>query len=214
MSAVPLFQRYIQIAEVLGQMFPSILEVVVHDFSDLDHSVIFIVNGHISGREVGAGASELGLRRLLKNENIPDVLINYTNVNPRGNRLKSSSLAIRDDKGQMIGAFCLNFDISAFEHFQSFLSLLMRSELLSTVGEGELAPVSTVEEEIQLLVQDYLIQQHLVFSQLTYADKQAIVAYLDQKKCFRQRGAVIAVATVLQLTRQSIYNYLNKEKSS
>jgi predicted transcriptional regulator YheO len=59
---------------------------------------------------------------------IPDTLINYTNISKRGNRLKSASIAIRDDKSKMIGAFCLNFDISGFEHIQKFLHLLTESE--------------------------------------------------------------------------------------
>jgi len=214
MSHEALFHRYIQIAEVLGQMFPNILELVVHDFKDLDRSVIFIINGHISGREVGSGASELGLRRFLENENIPDVLVNYTNFNARGNRLKSASIAIRDQKGRMIGAFCANLDLSSFEHFKNFLTLLLGSKTLPIVGESELAPVRSVEEEVRNSIQDYLNKHNLVFSQLTYADKQNIVLYLEQNGCFRQRGAMIAVGHALQLTRQSIYNYLKKGNRS
>lgn len=210
MPLIDIFDRYIQIAEVLGQMFPNILEAVVHDFKDLDHSIIYIINGHISGREVGHGASELGLRRLLGQEDIPDVLINYININQNGNKLKSASIAIRDGKKKIIGAFCVNVDISYFEHFHHFLTTLMHSTPLPLVGQGELTPIDTIEEEIKKLIQDYLVKWSLVFSQLDYNDKQEIVIYLNQKKCFRQRGAVMAVANALKLTRQSIYNYLKK----
>lgn len=210
MSDKDIFQRYIQIAEVLGQMFPNILEAVVHDFSNLDHSVIFIVNEHISNRTIGSSASELGIRRLLGNENIPDVLINYTNVNHRGNRLKSSSIAIRNQKGKMIGAFCLNFDISAFEHIHMFINTLIHSETSPLVGQSELSLVTTVEEEIQQMILAYLAKHNLMHSEKSYSDKKAIVLYLKQQGAFKQRGAVNAIANALNLTRQSIYNYLGK----
>lgn len=211
MSDKEIFQRYIQIAEVLGQMFPNILEVVVHDFSNLDQSVIFIVNEHISNRTVGSSASELGIRRLLGKEDIPDVLVNYSNINHRGNRLKSSSIAIRNGKRKIIGAFCLNFDVSALEYIHTFINTLIQSETSSIVGHGELSPIATVEEDIQQMIQAYLIKHNFVYSQLSYSDKQSIASHLRQQGVFKQRGAVSAVANALKLTRQSIYNYLKKE---
>lgn len=210
MTNTAIFQRYIQIAQILGQMFPNMLEAVVHDFADLDKSVIYIVNGHISGRKVGAGASELGIRRLLGKEEIPDVLVNYTNINHKGNRLKSASLAIRNEKGKMIGAFCLNFDISGFEQIQQFLNPLIESENFVQVGKSELASESTVDEDVGHSIQEYLKSQGMIFSQLTYVDKQAIIGFLRKNGAFKQRGAVFSAAKLLGLTRQTIYNYLKK----
>lgn len=205
-----LFQRYIQIAETLGNMFPNILEAVVHDFSDLDHSVIFIINGNISGRTVGDGASELGLRRFLEEENIPDTLVNYTSISVRGNKLKSSSIAIRNDKGKMTGAFCLNLDVSHFEHFYRFLQPLISAEVMPLVGDKELIPPVSVEEDVNQFISQYLLQRNLLFSQLSYRDKEEIVAQLFQRGYFKQRGAILAIAEVLKISRQSIYKYLKK----
>ena len=214
MSNKLIFKRYIEIAEMLGKMFPGVLEVIVHDFSDLDRSIIFVVNGHISGRQVGEGATELGLRRLLENEEIPDLLVNYLNRDVLGRRLKSASMAIRDDREKMIGALCLNFDTTPFEHIQHVLEGLTQCDVHALVGEGELVPLVSLEEEIHQHIQNYLSQHHLQASQLTYADKQKIVSYLEQKGCFRQKGAMTAIAKALQLTRQSIYNYFKKDKKN
>ncbi len=210
MSNVKLFKRYIELAEMLGKMFPNMLEVIMHDFSDLDHSIIFMMNGQLSGRKVGDGATELGLRRLLGGEDIPDMLVNYRNRNSQGNYFKSASLAIRDDKGDMIGAFCLNFDLSLFDHFRHFLTTFTQCEEHVLGGAEELTAATSLEEEIDHHIQTYLSQHHLHLTQLTYSDKQKIVAYLDQKRCFRQKGAMIAVAKALRLTRQSIYNYVKQ----
>ena len=99
MNNETIFERYILLADVLGQMFQNVLEVVVHDFKDLDHAIIHIVNGHISGRSLGGPVSEINLRRLLEQDQFPDKLVNFSSRNSRGQQLKSSSLAIRDDQG-------------------------------------------------------------------------------------------------------------------
>lgn len=204
-----IFERYIQIADVLGKLFPNVLEVVVHDFKDLDHSVIYIVNGQISNRKIGDAASELGIRRLLAHEDIPDVLVNYTNQNSRGQKFKSASIAIRDDFGKMIGAFCFNFDLSQFEQFQKFLQFFMSSENNTLVGPHDINEKHlTNEEEIENEINNYLLQNGLGAVQLTYKDKQGIVYHLHQAGFFKKRGAISTIAHALQLTRQCIYNYL------
>lgn len=217
MNRSKIFKRYIQIAEVLGKIFPNVLEVVVHDFKDLDHSVIFIVNGHISNRKIGDAASELGIRRLLE-QDIPDVLVNYINQNSRGQKFKSASIAIRDDDGKMIGAFCFNFDFSHFEQFQKFLEIFISCENNSLVGLNDINnKYLTHEEGIQDEIKNYLFANGLSAVQLTYKDKQEIVTYLHQRGIFNKRGAILTIANSLQVTRQCIYNYLelvkNKKKS-
>lgn len=207
-----IFARYIQIADLLGQMFPNVLEVVVHDFSDLDHAIIHIANGHISNRKVGGPASELNMRRLLEQENFPDALVNYTSRGSRSQNLKSSSLGIRDDKGNLIGAFCLHFDTSPFEHFQKFLDVLVSSKVESTIGINDFGASLPCCDEIQQDIQSFLRSKGLITSQLSYKDKQAIVEHLHKQGIFKRKGAISIVSNALQVTRQCVYNYLNLAK--
>ncbi|EIS78008.1 sensory box protein, partial [Yersinia pestis PY-66] len=37
----------------MGQFFGEYCEIVLHSFEDLHRSVIHIVNGHVTGRELG-----------------------------------------------------------------------------------------------------------------------------------------------------------------
>jgi predicted transcriptional regulator YheO len=208
-----LFKRYIQLADVLGQMFQNVLEVVIHDFKDLDHAIIHIVNGHISGRAIGGPASELNIRRLLEHDQLPDMLISYTSRNSRGQQLKSSSLAIRDDQGKLIGAFCLHFDLSQFEQFQKFLEYFVSSKVHSLVGLNDFGASQPHDEEIKSEIDKWLLSENLYATQLTYKDKQSIVGYLYRRGCFKKKGAISIIANALQLTRQCIYNYLELAKS-
>lgn len=207
-----IFERYIQLAEILGQMFQNVLEVVIHDFKDLDHAIIHIVNGHISGRSHGGPVSEINLRRLIEQDQFPDMLINFTSRNSRGQQLKSSSLAIRDDQGKLIGAFCLHFDLSHFEQFQKFLEFFVNAKVNSFVGINDFGNSQPQDLEIKEEIEAWLLKKGCYATQLTYKDKQAIVGYLYQGGYFKRKGAISIVANALQLTRQSIYNYIELAK--
>lgn len=209
-----IFARYIQLADVLGQMFRDVLEVVIHCFKDLDHAIIYIVNNHISGRSLGGPISEINLRRLLEEGQFPDMLINFSSRNSRGQPLKSSSLAIRDDQGKLIGAFCLHFDLSHFEQFQKFLDFFVNAKVDSFVGINDFGVNQPYDQEIKEEIETWLLKKGLHTAQLTYNDKQAIVNHLYQKGCFKRKGAISIVANALQLTRQSIYNYIELAKRS
>lgn len=212
MSYHPIFERYIQLANVLGQMFRNVLEVVVHDFNDLDQAIIYIVNGHISGREAGGPVSEINLRRLLEQDQFPDMLVNFKSTNNRGQQLKSSSLAIRDEKGRLIGAFCMHFDLSQFEQFQKFLEFFLDAKASSLIGINDFGMNQPTDEDIKKEIDGWLLKNGLYAAQLTYKDKQTLVDHLYCQGFFKRKGAIPIIANALQLTRQSVYNYLQLAK--
>lgn len=213
MNNEAIFARYILLAEVLGEMFENVLEVVIHDFKDLDHAIIYIVNGHLSGRSLGGPVSEINLRRLVEEGQFPDKLVNFSSRNSRGQPLKSSSLAIRDGQGKLIGAFCLHFDLSHFEQFQKFLDFFVNAKADSIIGVNDFGASQPHDQEIKIEIESWLLKRGLHTAQLTYHDKQLIVGHLYHKGLFQRKGAISIVANVLQLTRQSIYNYIELAKN-
>jgi len=104
---------------MLSEMFGPVLETVVHDLRTPDQSIIAIFNEHITDREIGDPATDLG-RKLIAGD-FPDKLVGYENESPSGHPLKSSSLAIRDEEGALIGVMGLNMDVAYFEKFGSFI---------------------------------------------------------------------------------------------
>lgn len=209
-----IFERYIMLADVLGKMFQNVLEVVIHDFTDLDHAIVYIVNGHISGRSLGGPVSEINLRRLLEKDQFPDMLVNFSSKNSRGQPLKSSSLAIRDNQGKLIGAFCLHFDLSQFEQFQKFLDFFVTAKVDAFIGINDFGASQPHDHEIKGEIDAWILKNGLHTAQLTYTDKQSIVNHLYQKGCFKRKGAISIVANSLQLTRQCIYNYIELAKQT
>lgn len=204
--------HYVNMAQVLGEMFAPILETVVHDLRKPEHSIIAIYNGHLTGREVGGKATNLG-RRLLEGD-FPDVLVGYENESPNGQKLKSSSLAIRKDDGTLIGVLGLNMNVSYFEQFSSFIEQFIsskKSDHVSVPEDFKTSPdgVSTPKEDIREAITYYITSRNWNTHTLSYADKREIVEYLYRNGHFKSRGAVTIIAEELGLTRPSVYNYKN-----
>ena len=100
-------------AEGIAAQFGSSCEVVVHDLSrHPDHSIVAIVNGHVSGRKVGDGASAVVLEQMERNDPQPKDHLCYLTKTPDGKILKSSTVYIRNSKGRVSAILSINYDIS------------------------------------------------------------------------------------------------------
>ena len=104
-----------QIAHGVSQQFGNNCEVVIHDLrhGQLDNSIIFIENGHVSSRKVGDGPSHIVLEAMKHNpETLEDKLCYLTRTHD-GRILKSSTMYIRDEEGEVAAIFSINHDITA-----------------------------------------------------------------------------------------------------
>lgn len=209
----PVLGHYVNMARVLADMMSPLLETVVHDLSDLDHSIIAIFNGHLTGREVGDPATDV-VRRLVDGE-LPDVLVGYDNESPNGQQLKSSSLAIHDEHGALIGVLGLNMDISYFRQFGKFIDRFIATHRSEHVPHSEhfrhIVPngMQSPREDIRDAIDQYRISQNWNTRVLSNEEKRTIVEHLYRQGYFKNRGAATIIASLLGLTRPSVYNYKN-----
>jgi predicted transcriptional regulator YheO len=60
----PLVKSLIPIVKAISATFGKNCEVVLHDFSGLQHSIILIENGHVTGRKVGDPITDFALASL------------------------------------------------------------------------------------------------------------------------------------------------------
>ena len=63
-----ILQGFIPIVEGIAKTFGKNCEVVLHDFSNLQSSIIAIENGHVTGRSVGSPMTEVGLKAIKKGD--------------------------------------------------------------------------------------------------------------------------------------------------
>ena len=102
------------IARGIAAQFGPNCEVVVHDLSQHpDHTIVAIENGHVSGRKVGDGASNVVLERMEHQDQEAQDHLSYLTRTPDGKVLKSSTIYIQNSRGKVTAILAINFDISA-----------------------------------------------------------------------------------------------------
>lgn len=190
------------LAEAIGKN----CEAVVHDFEDPEHSIAAIANGHITGRKVGDTVDVLGLQ-LLRNPP-PGDLLNYRTETKSGRVLRSSSIFLRKDSGDIFGALCINYDISGLMKLQQWLQ--------DTVLPAESGVLEEFEHDVDSIL-DHLIRDAVrstgkEIADLTREDKVAVITYLENKGAFLIRYSADRMAELLSISKYTIYNYLEEIK--
>ena len=96
-------------------------EIVVHDFGDLEHSVVAIA-GNVTGRKAGAPVPDLSFTRGELGCDTPDQVNYHSKIGLRN--LQSSTIFIRNANNYPIGAICINIDYSELLQVRDLLDKL------------------------------------------------------------------------------------------
>lgn len=203
----PILARFIPLVSGIAATFGSNTEVVLHDFSILPNSIVAIANGHVTGRSVGSPITEFSLKYVKKGETDQDI-INYTGKSFDGKVLKSSTFFIKDDDGVTIGCYCLNIDLTELYSARKVLDDIMRIEEDNKRAED--ISTNRVNDVLNDIVQKTINFAGKPVAYMSKEEKVQIVKQLDGQGAFLIKGAIDFVATVLCVSRYTIYNYLDE----
>lgn len=205
----PIFDLAIRTADMLVKMFGSRCEVAVHDFSDLRKSLIHIA-GNVTGREIGSPITDLVLNELAKPKKEIEDIPNYKTQTKKGNIMKSATIFLRNHEEKVIGALCLNYDISLLMQFGGEIEEFINFDEQQEKSESFFTSVQDVTHE---MVEQVLHGFKKAPSIMSLDEKVECVRQLDEKGTFLIKGATEYVASVLGVSKFTIYNYLQKIKS-
>lgn len=199
-------KAYIPIADMIAATFGRHCEVVIHDLSTPRNSVIYAVNNQVTGREVGQSFDHLIKQVLLSKKFKGDMTANYKTVTEDGREVKSSTALIRDAEGTVIGALCVNYDLSAMAPVKAFLD-----DFLPPAEEPTSPPAPPVENVVAIV--DDLIEK--IISQADTAsmkkkEKIQLIEFMESKGVFLIKGAIDKVAARLGISRVTVYSYLDE----
>ncbi|MCW5221232.1 helix-turn-helix transcriptional regulator [Verminephrobacter aporrectodeae] len=189
-----------QIAEGIGATFAPFCEVVVHDLLDPEHAIVSIHN-NLSGREVGAPATELGLARISDPE-YPQLIANYANHFADGRQTKSTSIGIKDAHGKYIAALCMNVDLTLFRGLQNVLGQFSRVEGAPLQESLDPTGANEIRERIDQFAARLATTPHALKSE----DRRALIRELKESGCMEIRHAMAIVARHLGVSRATAYN--------
>ena len=200
--------RYIPIAQVIAQTFGKNCEVVIHDLSIPQNSVVYTVNGHVTGRRVGQSFEHLVKDVLLSKKFENDCTANYITTVEDGRKIKSSTALIRNSDNKVIGALCINYDLENLNNMRGFLDefLAAEQEEIKTAVE----PFDNIMEIVDDLI-DKIIDSSQVDT-LKRKDKIELIAFMDKKGLFLIKGAVEKAAEKLNISKVTVYSYLDEVK--
>jgi predicted transcriptional regulator YheO len=193
-----------KIVTALGRMFAPFCEVVLHDLRRPIASILAIENP-FSGRRIGDSATRLGLARITQPD-FPGVVQNYPNVTADGRQVKSTSIGIRGRDGRYIASICLNMDTTYFSDltalFQSFVAVDHQAPSM----REQLRTLSL--EEIRRVIEEFSTSRSTVPKRLGIDDRRELIALLRERGLLELKNSVSTIASVLGVTRPSVYNYL------
>jgi predicted transcriptional regulator YheO len=201
---------YVAVADMIANTFGEDCEVVVHDLEDPEHSVVYVANNKVTGREIGQSFYTLISKVMLSEELIDDHADNYFFTATNGKLIRSSTLMIRNEADEVAGAICINLDTTRITQQIEYLQTFMPnrdSQEITTRKE-----TSAAESNISDMV-DELIHRIAGSSPVeTMSREQRIekVRFMEEKGIFLMKGSVEKAAEELGVNKVTIYSYLDE----
>ena len=199
-----------QVAAGIAAQFGSNCEVAIHDLSrDPDRSIVFIANGHVSGRKVGDGASNVVMEQLRTQDPEPRDHLCYLTKTPDGKILKSSTVYIRDRKGKVSAILAINYDISRL--------IIMEEALRDLVSTGEEVPaeperITNVSDLLDELIQQSVALVGKPAAVMNKEDKVKAIQFLSQNGAFLITKSGDKVAKYFGISKYTLYSYIDMNK--
>jgi predicted transcriptional regulator YheO len=198
-----IFDLLTRLTKTLGELLGQSTEVVLHDLRQADSTIVAISNPQLTGRKIGDTLDNLGLH-LFESHNFDD-MANYETRTKTGKVLRSCSVFLRDDEGTAIGALCVNQDMSALLKLREWLDQALETNKLAEEAHTD----NNVEDVLSQLIEDAIRSTGKSASEFSREDKIAVISYLDARGAFLIRYSMEKVASLLGISKFSIYNYLN-----
>lgn len=204
--------------QMLGTVLGRNTEIVLHDLTRPEHSVIAIANGHVSGRSVGspvlAGPREdQGFNAVLQamrepGSQAPVVVGNYPTQGRDGKTFRSATAVFRDAQGEPFASLCVNTDLSGIAAAQACLEQLLPATQPPSAEPTDSQP--DLEQLMAQIIDCALSDSRSQGRKFGKAQKLEAVRQMHEGGLFIVKGAVEKAAAALEVTRYTIYNYLDE----
>lgn len=209
----PVLKALMPVIKGLAKTFGSNCEFVLHDLRHPRTSVIAAENTGVTGRKVGEGIRDLVWDVLSSPDFKEDMLLNYCSTKLDGKSVKSSTMLIRDEEDKIIGALCVNNDLSAFRDLKRSIDDFTR------VNDFDLPKDKVIELEnasvldiLEQLIGKTIEEYPKKVGDMNKEDKINIVHFLDEKGVFRIKGASESISEHLNVSKSTLYAYLESSR--
>lgn len=209
-----LLKNLIHIADGIADSFGSDCEVVIHDLHTVDtaDTIVYIRNGHVTGRKVGDGPSRVVLKSMeaMQRGELLSERHAYETRTSDGRILKSTTMFIRSEQEIYRYILGFNLDITALVNARKALQNI---ESFAYSGDSE-AEVNIPINVNDLL--DSLIAQSVELigkdpSEMTKDEKIRAIRFLDSSGAFLITRSGDKVADYYGISKFTLYSYIDKK---
>ena len=203
-------ERLKVIAHGLAIQFGPSCEVLIHDLQgELDTSLVYIENGTITNRHVGDGPSHVVLD-VLNYDDGSKGRFGYLTKTKDGRILKSSTMYIRDDNGNIAYLLGINQDITEFVMMHRSL------ESLIGIGQAETGTVEKITTSVSELLDDLLLEAERLVGKpgplMNKVERLKAIRYLNEKGAFLISKSSEKIAEYFNISKFTLYSDLNTVK--
>lgn len=203
---------YSHLIRSLAAHFGNTTEIALHDLkaTDAEHSIVAIENGFISGRKTGDGPSHIVLEAIRKDPSKLNDRLAYLTKTKDGKILKSSTIYLRDDSGELTGILAINTDITMT------LALEQTLHAFNSVDEPDQTPEPITTNVSDLL--DTLISQSISLigkptALMNKEEKIRALRFLNDSGAFLITKSGPKVCQVYGISKYTLYSYLDEAKA-
>ena len=209
----PVIAQYIPIAQLIAQTVGEDCEVVLHDLATPQSSVVYTVNNHVTGRQVGQSFDHLVPQVILSQKLENDIVANYYFRTSEGKLIKSSTALLKDFDGRVVGAMCINIDTTRITQQMEWLQAM-----LPGVGDNIAAPAAPAEVPLEAVTHVSEVVTDLIdrtigdkdISRMRREEKLELIRFMDQRGIFLMKGAVDQVGSRMGISRVTVYSYIDE----
>ena len=220
------------LVERLSNALPATTEIVLHDLRKLPSSIVAVA-GNVTNRSVGDPPTDVLLEYMASGSH--DDLLRYPTDLPDGRRLQSSTLIFRTGAGKPLAALCVNNEVTHWIALRRVAELALGAEagtpapdapadlvvaLAGAVAEDAGVPAPSaahgewfahsVDELAGHMIEKAIDEIGVPVGLMRKEHKLRVVAELEARGMFLIRDAIETVAASLEVSRFTIYNYLNE----
>jgi predicted transcriptional regulator YheO len=211
--------KYLSMVNFIADICGPKYEVVLHDLSKPEKSVIAIRNNHISGRDIGSPITDLALKILKQREyDKTEFITNYKGYVRDGVEVLSSTYFIKNENSELIGMLCVNNDTSDIADFEKVLKEMMcrfnykNKKNVEDNNKYEEHVGTSIVDLTKSLVAKTIDEMNIPPNRMSMEEKVQLVHEIDKLGVFLLKGGVSYVGKILQISEPTLYRYLHKER--
>ena len=201
-----LIESYKTTMEGLAAYFGEAFEFVLHDLTDYDHSIIKIINGHLSGRKEGGPITDFALsmlEQIQKNSGSGGAYTAYVSSSKYGKPVRATTIVIFGEKKAAIGLLCINL------YLDSPISALLQNFSITPTADYISENFSSDSNELIARTLEKTKKAVEVDDSVpAYLKNKEIVIQLYHQGIFKLKDAVPLVSHDLGISKNTVYLHI------